>query len=159
MASKKHFLTAITLAFAGAFIAGALRLDAALAQPTGPAENVGEINSQPVEICILQDKSLSTRTTRTQQIRENEVDSVVKLLRQTGGEIGFGLIRDNSNSSLKRLRIEVPPPEPAKPPKKGNPFMLAKLKTVYNKELAEHRKRSHRGKPRRQSGFGTLKSR
>ncbi len=146
MASKKHFLTAVTLAFAGALIAAAPRLDAAPVQSTSAevsfslsAENQQKRNFPPVEICILQDQSLSTRTTRTQQVRLDELDSVVNLLRLTGGEIGFGLISDNSNRSLKRLRVEAPPPALVKPPEKGNPFMLAKLKTAYNKELAEHK--------------------
>lgn len=66
----------------------------------------------PVEIGLMIDKTGSTKWTRTQQLEPEDLKPLIDLLRRTGGEIGVGLISDDSNRSLLRLRVEVPPIEP-----------------------------------------------
>ena len=127
MRTNKTSETALSLTLAGLFLAATPIAPRMFAQSSAPGmlydsavKNLDERISRPVRICIIQD-NLSTLTTRTQQLQIDELDLPISLLRQRGGEIGFGLINDNSNFSLKRLRVAVPPAAPVPPPKKRQP--------------------------------------
>jgi hypothetical protein len=63
---------------------------------------------------------------------------LINLLRSRGGEIGFGLIREDSDRSLIRLRIERPPLEPERPAETGNPFRLIGSREHYERALADY---------------------
>ncbi len=103
------------------------------------AHQLAQIESiHPVKICLVQDKTGSANSTRTPQIQFNELGPIIEILKQKGGEISFGLIRDQSNRSLLRLRIDAPPSEPVKPSEKGNAFVVAKEKGKYAKEFARY---------------------
>jgi len=67
---------------------------------------------QPVKIAIMLDKSASSTRRRVQQLAADDFHSLLDLLRRSGGEIAVGLISDDSNRSLLRLRLESPPVEP-----------------------------------------------
>lgn len=92
----------------------------------------------PARIAIMQDKTASTNSTRTQQMKLEDLNPLIELLKRSGGEICFGLIRDNSNRSLTRLRIEE---QPEKPNKK-NTIAAARERPKYNKVIAEHEESS-----------------
>src|SRR5512135_1608073 len=66
----------------------------------------------PVRVAIFQDKSGSTNWTGTPTLKVEDVEPLVDLLSYCGGELGFGLISDNSNRGLIRLIID---PQPMKP--------------------------------------------
>lgn len=103
-------------------------------KPITPTTTSQPCQQSIVKIALLQDKSGSTGQTRTPQISMEHIDLLVNFIRPCGGEIGFGLINEQSNSSLHRLRIEVPPSgAPKEPDKNGNPFQV-------QREMAEYRK-------------------
>lgn len=91
---------------------------------------------QPVKICVFLDKSGSANQTRVEQIRREELASLVALLRQTGGALAFGLIRDNSNLPLLRLSIDPPPIAPLLTKKGENVFQGALDRAEHQKEMA-----------------------
>ncbi len=96
--------------------------------------SLGPCQHSIIKIALLQDKSGSTTQTRTPQVTMEHIDVLVKFIRPCGGEIGFGLINEQSNSSLHRLRIEPPPTgAPTEPERNGNPFQV-------QRNLAEYRK-------------------
>src|SRR6266851_248754 len=91
----------------------------------------------PVKVAFLQDKTGSTTWTRTPQLTAEHLDLLIEVLRRAGGELGFGLIRNDSNRSLVRLRIE-PPPEPvAKPMKTGRLFSDARRMEQYRNDMIQ----------------------
>jgi hypothetical protein len=91
----------------------------------------------PVRIAVLQDKTGSTGWTRTPQLTTAQLDLLIEVLRPGGGELGFGLIRDQSDRGLVRLRID-PPPEPVATPRKtGRPFKDVRLMEQYRADQAK----------------------
>jgi hypothetical protein len=93
----------------------------------------------PVRVGLLGDKTLSTAETRTQQLQAEDLDVLVNLISRCGGEIGVGLVTDDSNRSLSRLRIETPEPEPAAPQLKGkSAFEAAREQDAYRKKKADY---------------------
>jgi hypothetical protein len=106
-----------------------VRVDKPVAPPPSQTCQQGIVN-----IALLQDKSGSTGQTRTPQVTMEHIDLLVNFIRQCGGEIGLGLINEQSNSSLHRLRVEAPPTgAPKEPDKNGNPFQV-------QRDMAEYRK-------------------
>lgn len=96
-------------------------------------------NHSIIKVALLQDKSGSTSQTRTPQITMEHIELLVKYIRPCGGEIGFGLINEQSNSSLHRLRIEPPPTgAPTEPDKNGNPFQVQRDMAEYRKAKAQY---------------------
>lgn len=92
---------------------------------------------RPVRIAVFQDKSYSANQTRTAQITETDFDVPIKLLRCTGGELSAGIVDDVSNSSLLRLRVDVPPAPPS-PPEASNVFERAEQDGDYQKRLNQY---------------------
>ncbi len=113
-------------------------LDSVEAAPTSAL--AVQYGCPPVKIALLQDQTESTSWTRTQQLTIDDVSILIELLGQCGGEIGVGLIRDQSNKSLVRLRIEPPPVPPAEAKRPRNPFKAAQFDAslkAQNKEYEE----------------------
>ena len=114
-------------------------------EPTSPT-SIHRITRKPVKICVLQDKSGSTKWNRVPQITPRDMDSLLEIVMHNGGEIGFGLVNDDSNRPLIRIIVEEPPakPAPPKPPKKGNIFMrrqkAARQQLKYNTQLEKYKK-------------------
>jgi len=63
---------------------------------------------------VFDDKSGSVKTARISPIQEQDLLSLINVLRQTGGELSFGLIGESRMRPLLRLRIPVPPAPPVK---------------------------------------------
>lgn len=104
----------------------------------GTADKVpSAIGPSPVRIAFLQDKTGSTSWTRTPQLTTQQLDLLIAVMRPIGGELGFGLIRNDSNRSLVRLRIETPPGRVAKPKKTGQLFKDALGMERYRTEQAK----------------------
>lgn len=99
-----------------------------------PADPFPPCQHAIVKIALLQDKSGSVGHTRTPQVTMEHLDLLVNFIRPCGGEIGFGTINEQSNSSLYRLRIEAPPADaPKEPNKNGNPFQVQQDMKEYRK--------------------------
>src|SRR5437870_10097206 len=113
--------------------------------PSGPEttvskeQTVREILAKPcpaniVKVAVLQDKTGSTSQTRTPQLSMKNMEDLVDFIRPCGGEIGFGLINEQSNASLHRLRINTRPSgEPKEPDHNGNPIMAQREMEKYRK--------------------------
>jgi hypothetical protein len=95
----------------------------------------------PVKVAFLQDKTGSANWTRTPQPTLDELQMLVDLLCHAGGELGVGLIRDDSNRGLLRLRIEPPPEDVPKPTKTGRPFADARRMEQYRNDKAVFQQR------------------
>lgn len=87
----------------------------------------------------LQDKSDSTNQTRTPQTSMVQIDMLIDFIRPCGGELAWGLINEQSNSSLHRLRIDVPPSgAPIEPDRNGNPFNVQRELAAYRRDKARY---------------------
>jgi hypothetical protein len=85
----------------------------------------------PVKVAIVPDQTGSRTWTRTPRVSSQNLSPLIDLLRSRGGEIGVGLIRDDSNRSLVRLRVDRPPAAPKEPDEEGNAFVLLEQRTRY----------------------------
>jgi hypothetical protein len=92
----------------------------------------------PVKIAILHDKTESTSWTRTPTLTFDDLAPVIELCGQCGGELAFGLIRDQSNRSLVRLRLEAQPPEPQAAELPRNRFKAAQVKAEQERKRKEY---------------------
>lgn len=134
----------------GTFIVLALALLAFGCSPTRTNQSTdskpvtaepGDGVCKPVKVAVLQDKTGSIDWTGTPTLKEENLDSLIDLLLYCGGELGFGLISDDSNRGLVRLTIDFPPAQPMEPSKEGNPFKVAKKHEAYQREMDEFNKR------------------
>lgn len=90
-----------------------------------------------VRIALIQDKSLSTGETRTPQLTLDDMEPLVELLGQTGGELTVGTIDNRSNRSLVRLRIDAGPEEPVAPAVADNSLERWQQQNALRKQKAE----------------------
>lgn len=118
---------------------GAQSDSSALQEPVTTREVKRRLNA--LRIVIIQDKSLSTGQTRTPQLQLADLDRLVELLGQTGGELAVGIIHDRSNLGFVRLRIDGPPEQLVFPPKADNPLERRKQETPFRKQLEEFNSR------------------
>lgn len=63
---------------------------------------------------VFDDKSRSVKSARIAPLQEQDLMALINVLRQTGGELSFGLIGESRMRPLLRLRLPVPPPLPVK---------------------------------------------
>ncbi len=91
---------------------------------------------RPVKIAVLIDKTGSMGEARTPDPQPADFGQLEELLQKTGGEISVGIIRDNSNRPLLRLRLDVPPLPPASPSKEQNVFAEQDSLEAYRNRLA-----------------------
>jgi hypothetical protein len=124
-------------------LAGCGMAESSTPRPTTEMIEAKVARPQPVKICLFLDKSGSANHTRVEQIRREDLASLIELLRQSGGALAFGLIRDNSNLPLLRLSIDPLPIAPSLSGKKGNVFTDALDRAEHQKEMerfnAKHR--------------------
>ncbi len=125
------------LLYSGCTRSTALSADAS----TTPSEMVSKRPVTPLRIALIQDKSLSTGETRTPQLQMSDLDPLVELLGQTGGELAVGIIHDRSNLGFVRLHIDSPPDEPVVPAKADNPLERRKQSGTLRKQTAEFKNR------------------
>ncbi len=89
----------------------------------GPASHQGPPPQVPrLRLVILQDVTGSMKEAHTQPITVEELQAAIELIRSRGGELGFGLIGEQSDRSLLRLAIEPPPVAPPEPSEPSNPL-------------------------------------
>jgi hypothetical protein len=88
-----------------------------------PAQRAsGDPSPAPLRICVLQDLTGSIVDTRTPKIADSELRALIDLIKERGGELGFGVIQERSDRGLARLAVGDPPAPP--PPKRRNPWYL-----------------------------------
>jgi len=81
-----------------------------------PAQHAGPA---PLRVCLMQDLSGSIVETRTPRISQAELKALTELVKARGGELGFGIIQEQSDRGLVRFAVDErpapPPPEPHNP--------------------------------------------
>lgn len=103
--------------------------------PPPPPVEVVEV----IKVGVMLDKSGSAKSTRTKQPTIEDIQPIINRIKQSGGELGVGLVTDNSNKSLVRLRVEVRPTLPVKPTSetfKGDADKFASAYKEYNQKKA-----------------------
>jgi len=100
-----------------------------------PAQSppLAETACSPAKIAIMIDSTGSRLRTRTPTATEEDFEPYYDVLKKCGGELAVGLITDDSNQGLLRVRIDVPPTKPAPPANEANPFALAVKAGEYEK--------------------------
>lgn len=135
-------------------LAGILAASAAMTLTTGCVDTPGATTPEataaapvptpapppgpPVKLGVMNDKTGSAGETRTQQLTAADLDPLIELLRRRGGELALGLITDDSNRPLLRLRLDAPPAPPPPPPKEGNAFEVAERMDAYRSARAAY---------------------
>ena len=79
----------------------------------------------------------SERETRTPQLTLDDMEPLVELLGQVGGELAVGTIDNRSNQSLVRLRIDIGPEEPVAPSPADNSLERWQQQNAFRKQKAE----------------------
>lgn len=130
-------------------LAGVLAASAALTLTTGCVDTPGATTPEPpavsaspaptaapaappVKLAVMNDKTGSAGETRTAQLTAADLEPLFDTLRARGGELGFGLVTDDSYRSLLRLRLEAPPAPPLAPSQEGNTFEVAERMDGYH---------------------------
>ncbi|MBN1548393.1 MAG: hypothetical protein JW902_17215, partial [Syntrophaceae bacterium] len=130
----------LTLALAGASIisgcSAGRSVDASVSSE--PLASSTQQDYSPVKIAVFQDQTGSTSWTRTPQLTIESFYPLIELLGLSGGEIGVGLIRDRSNKSLLRLKIDPPPAMPCQGKKPSNPFLAAQYEASVKAKTREY---------------------
>jgi hypothetical protein len=124
------FLFAITM-----FTAACSSQQASPAGNAIPTPSLHHGVPMPVKIALLQDVTPSTIWTGTPTLTITDIDPLLDMLCRRGGEIGFGLISDDSDYGLVRLRVELPPAQPTAPSKSGNPYKVAEKFASYERDM------------------------
>lgn len=117
--------------------------------PARPDPTASRCEAVPVVVLLL-DKSRSAPTSLVMQLAPHDLDPLIELLRQCGGELAVGAIRDRPATSLVRLFIQAPPHAPVREevPRVGNPMILreqrARAQHAYQEQMAEYEALSRR---------------
>lgn len=96
-----------------------------------------QVITAPGLYSIFDDKSRSLNCARIAPLQEQDLTALINILRQTGGELSFGLIGESSNCPLLRLRIPLPPTHPAKHTAQ-NPFERAEQDSAFQEEVKKY---------------------
>jgi hypothetical protein len=97
----------------------------------------------PAFYAVFDDKSGSVKSARIAPIQEQDLMSIIDILRQTGGELSFGLIGESSDRPLLRLRIPVPPPLPPRHDSQ-NAFERAEQDSTFQEEMESYNAKRQR---------------
>lgn len=117
-----------------ASLSGTPRSDqSAQSAPVKASQNI----STPCLFSVFDDKSRSVKSARITPIQEQDLLALINILRQTGGELSFGLIGESSNRPLLRLRIPVQPPLPVKHDSQ-NAFERAEQDSAFQEEMESY---------------------
>ena len=86
----------------------------------------------PAKVAIMLDQTTSTLSNRVQMPSMAEFEPLLHFLADSGGELGVGVIRERSNTSLIRCRLEERPVTHTVPPHlSGNVFLRQKMEKAY----------------------------
>ena len=108
------------------------------ATPAALVETAAVEPAAPVTVALFQDKSASTNWSRTPQLTEATLKTLIDVVRERSGELGFGLFKDRSNRGLVRLRIDAPPDAPEEPKRTGHVYEDARVMNGYRQKMRQH---------------------
>jgi hypothetical protein len=130
-----------TLVILAVIIAAATAVGCIIDPPEpNPVNQAPSIIAPPIKIAVMSDKTGSANYTRTEQPKPDDLAVLIELVTAAGGELAVGLVADDSNRPLARLRIAAPPLEPVKPQRHGNAFEVAERVSEYEEKYAAYRK-------------------
>ncbi len=118
VSNNKLFAISATVLIIGSILLGVSLLSTGCGSTSMPAqstrtESVEASRSQsylaPGLYSVFDDKSRSVDSARIAPLQEQDLMALINVLRQTGGELSFGLIGESSARPLLRLRIPAPP--------------------------------------------------
>ena len=130
----KNILVLICTLVVACMLSGCTQTATESQASASPAISITEPACNPVRVAIMLDKTGSANQMRTPLMSDDDVDLYFEVLRKCGGELGVGLITDDSNRSLLRVRIDAPPMKPAAPANENNPFAGAIAAGKYEQE-------------------------
>jgi hypothetical protein len=96
-----------------------------------------QVTTVPGLYSVFDDKSSSVKSARIAPIQEQDLMILINVLRQTGGELSFGLIGESSDRPLLRLRIPAPPSRPVTR-EAQNPFERAEQDSTFQEEVKNY---------------------
>jgi hypothetical protein len=120
------------------------RVDAAPVVAAASPEHRGQEPGalRPVRIACVQDKSGSAVSTRTPQLRRDDLLPIIALLRERGGEVGVGIIHGSLRMRMARIRVDPPPsPPPTLPTGSANPLDEAEQESTRHADQIDYEKR------------------
>ena len=95
----------------------------------------------PARIVVMFDKTGSVGENRVEQPNAEDLDLLFEVLSRVSGELAIGSISDDSNRTLLRLRIDLPPAQPEAPSDETNAYILADLRDEYDDAMVEYQKK------------------
>jgi hypothetical protein len=96
-----------------------------------------QVITMPGLYAVFDDKSRSVKSARIAPVQEQDLMALINTLRQTAGELSFGLIGESSARPLLRLHIPVPPPHPVMR-QAENPFERAEQDSAFQDEMKDY---------------------
>jgi hypothetical protein len=102
-----------------------------VAPTTTHRDSVSTSERIPLLISVLDDKTKSMRTARSTPIQERDLLEILALLRESGGELSFGVVGETTSLPLLRVRIPSPPLLPNKPAD-DNAFVRAEKSAEFS---------------------------
>jgi len=128
-----------SLLTAGCFKTNAVTRPVSIAQVDPPTTRV----LTPNLYAVFDDKSRSVKSARMSPIQEQDLTALINILRQTGGDLAFGLIGESSDRPLLRLRIPAPPALPVRT-KVQNPFERAEQDSLFQEQMKKYEEEQQR---------------
>ena len=95
-------------------------------------------------VALLLDKSRSAPVSLVSQLTVADLNPLIEMLHNCGGELAVGAIRDRAATAMIRLYVETPPDPPVRErlPDVGNPMILAEQRAraerAYRERLASY---------------------
>lgn len=115
-------LSLFAFAFAAFLLVGCHSAQDSSPEPTAPPDRL-----PMVRIAVVIDKSGSAPRNRIPPMSPEQFKPFFDVLRERGGELAVGVIQEDSNRPLRRLRIAPPPPSPPPLPDNINPYDMERL--------------------------------
>lgn len=127
--------TVLTLSLITLVLGGAYSLTTAITTAPVPVE--APVTAPPIRppyliLCILRDRSGSTRWHRTDDLDADDLDRILTRVKASGGQVGFGEVDETSDAPLLRLTIDPPPIPPTLEPLSGDLTEAAQRKHAFS---------------------------
>lgn len=105
-------------------------------QPPGQAPQSEAISARPIRILVLEDASLSRKRAGLKRISYSDFVPLIDWLGQSGGEVAYGLITEESNRPFRRLRVDrhLKPVQDTS----SNPLLQQQLLREFQQEHQEY---------------------
>lgn len=107
---------------------------APVAAATAPARS----SCEPVKLALLIDKSASAPKARTADIGVADLEPLIQLVAECGGEISLGSIHDEDAPPFSRLRIAPPPSGPQVPTWSHNKLQRRRQEIAFKPARQKH---------------------